>query len=181
MSMRRAGSDRQVRYGRIVGLIFATAGFVVIFLGWNGMAKQACPDCQLPYLLSGGAAGLGLILFGSALLLVSSLRAERLKSDERIQELIQTTGRVGGALAARTESQNGLVVAGKSTYHRPECRLVEGKQGLDKVTVRIAQASGLTACRVCSPETLDEEAPDEGDSEAGRKRGRSKAKAEKES
>lgn len=157
MSMKRAGSDRQVRYGRIVGLIFATAGFVAIGLGWNGMAKQACPDCQLPYLLSGGATGLGLILFGSALLLVAGLRAERLKSDERIEELIRVTGRVGGALAAKTESQNGLVVAGRSTYHRPDCRLVEGKN-LDEVTVRVAEASGLTACRVCGPESLDEEA-----------------------
>jgi len=153
VSMRKpAGFDRQVRYGRILGMLFAAAGFVVIGLGWNGMAKQACPDCQLPYLLSGGATGLGLIVFGASLILVAGVRAERIEQEEKIDELIRATGRVGSAVAtAAGEPVDGLVVAGTSTYHRPDCRLVQGKE-LDKVTVATATATGLTACRVCSPQ-----------------------------
>jgi hypothetical protein len=43
------------------------------------------------------------------------------------------------------------VVAGKSTYHRPECRLVEGKADLDRVSVEVARLQGLSPCRVCNP------------------------------
>jgi hypothetical protein len=42
-------------------------------------------------------------------------------------------------------------VAGKSTYHRPECRLVEGKTDLDRVSVEVARLQGLSPCRVCNP------------------------------
>lgn len=149
MSVKRT-HDRQVRNISILGLVFAAAGFVVIGLGWNGMASVACPDCQLPYLLSGGATGLGLVLFGSAMLVIGRLRAERIRTDARVEELIRATGRVGSAIAAANGSAEGLVVAGRSTYHRPGCRLVQGKE-LDKVTVETATAAGLSACRVCDP------------------------------
>ena len=142
--------DRKVRYARILGLLFVLAGFGFIFFGWNGMAKRACVDCQLPYLLSGGAAGLGLIVFGSALLVIASHRAERLAADARFEDLIRATGRMGSALAVTTGDEAHLVVAGRSTYHRPECRLVKDKE-LDRVTVTVAAESGLTPCRVCSP------------------------------
>lgn len=133
-----------------MGIFFAFGGFTVIGLGWNGMAGQACIDCQLPYLLSGGATGLGLIAFGAAILVAAQIRGERLKADDRIQELIRATGRIG---VGAGESPNGFVLAGRSTYHRPDCRLVQGKE-LDRITVQAAADSGLTACRVCSPETV---------------------------
>ena len=145
------GPDRQVRYGRILGLVFLLAGFVVIGLGWNGMAKVACPDCQLPYLLSGGAAGLGLILLGGTLILAAQIRDERLK-------LAETLKAVGTAVSKAVTSGGSvapgeLVVAGKSTYHRPGCRLVEGKTDVDFVSVEVARLNGLSPCRVCSPPT----------------------------
>jgi hypothetical protein len=68
---------RRVQLTRFIGLLFALAGFGAIGIGWNRMASVSCVDCQLPYLLSGGAAGLGLVLVGVGLLLVAQLRAER--------------------------------------------------------------------------------------------------------
>ena len=143
------GPDRQVRYGRILGLVFLLAGFVVVGLGWNGMAKNACADCQLPYLLSGGAAGLGLILLGATLILAAQFRDERLK-------LAETLKAVGTAVSKAVTSGGSvapgeLVVAGKSTYHRPGCRLVEGKTDVDFVSVEVARLNGLSPCRVCGP------------------------------
>lgn len=70
---------RRVQLTRVIGLLFAMAGFAAIGVGWNGMASVSCVDCQLPYLLSGGAAGLGLILVGVGLLVVAQVRAERIR------------------------------------------------------------------------------------------------------
>lgn len=147
----RKGPDRQVRYGRILGLVFLLVGFLAIGLGWNGMAQKACPDCQLPYLLSGGAVGIGLILVGATLLIAAQLRDERLKLADQLRE-------VGTAISKAVASGAGaavgdLVVAGKSTYHRPDCRLVEGKADVDRVSVEVARLNGLSPCRVCSPPT----------------------------
>jgi hypothetical protein len=152
----RQGFDRQVRYGRILGLVFCVAGFVTIGFGWNGMAKLACPDCQLPYLLSGGAAGGALVLLGVGLLVMAQFRSERMKLTDELQRVGSIISRaIAASPAAGTASSNGRVVAGKSTYHRPDCRLVEGKSDLDLITVEAAKASGLTACRVCNPEQAD--------------------------
>ena len=150
----RRGYDRQVRLGQILGLLFLVAGFVVITLGWRGMAQVACPDCQLPYLLSGGAAGLGLLLLGTALLVISQVRSERLKLGIQLENLgsALTKASVGAATPAAAGAANGLVGAGKSTYHRPDCRLVEGKSSLEAVPIEAARTNGLTPCRVCKPD-----------------------------
>ncbi len=144
------GFDPQVRYGRILGLFFAVAGFVVIGFGWNGSAKSALVDVQFPYLISGGMGGLALVLLGSVLMLMAQFRAERLKLAEQLEKLGHVLGRAPSPLEVTT-SENGRVVAGKSTYHKPDCRLVEGKADLDFVSPEAAKLSGLSPCRVCNP------------------------------
>jgi hypothetical protein len=151
----RKGPDRQVRYGRILGLVFMLLGFVFVGFGWRGMAQFACADCQLPYLLSGGAAGIGLILLGATLLIAAQLRDERLKLADQLREVGTAISKAiaGGASGV---AKGDLVLAGKSTYHRPGCRLVEGKTDVDQVTVEVARLNGLSPCRVCSPPTGDD-------------------------
>ena len=154
----RSQTDRQVRLGRIVGLVFCVAGFIVITIGWNGMASRACIDCQMPYLLSAGATGLGLIFFGTAMMLLSSMRSERLELEERLFDINRQLSLMGSTMESQqssASSSNGKVVAGRSTYHRPDCRLVQGRDNLDLISVKMAEASGLSACRVCNPETAD--------------------------
>lgn len=148
------GNDRQVRLSRITGLVFVVLGFVAILIGYNNMSYKACLDCMLPYIMSGGILGLGLIIFGVTLLLTASQRAERLAMQESMKELNRSMAMMGAAIETQ-ESPNGRVVAGKSTYHRPDCRLVKGRENLDLITVKMAEASGLSACRVCGPATAD--------------------------
>jgi hypothetical protein len=147
----RQGPDRQVRYGRILGLVFLLVGFLAIGLGWNGMAKIAYADGQLPYLLSGGAVGLGLILVGATLLIAAQLRDERIKLAAQLRD-VGTAVSKAVAVGAGVASAD-MVLAGKSTYHLPGCRLVEGKTDVDKVSVEVARLNGLSPCRVCSPPT----------------------------
>jgi hypothetical protein len=145
-------AERQIRLSRILGLAFAIAGFAAIGVAWYGMAKVACVDCQLPYLLSGGAAGLGLILFGVGLLLMAQIRTERIRLNDRLEALVTTLARSTRGTGEPASARDGEVVAGRSTYHRPDCKLIVGKTDLDVVSVEAATLQGLSPCRVCHPE-----------------------------
>lgn len=150
-----ADVDRRVRLGRILGLLFVTAGFVVIGVAWNGAAGiNLRIDSQFPYLLSGGFLGVGLIVTGATLLFLASVRAERQILTEKFDELLTLLGRNLNRLqysANGVGASNGQVVAGANVYHRAECRILQGKSGLTTVTVEQAAAEGLKPCRVCNP------------------------------
>jgi hypothetical protein len=66
-------------------MIFVVAGFAGIGVGWNEMARVTCVDCQLPYLLSAGAGGLGAIILGVGLLVIAQIRAERRRLLRRLE------------------------------------------------------------------------------------------------
>lgn len=146
--------DRRVRLGRILGFTFVTAGFVIISVAWNGSASINFVPGQMPYLLSGGFLGLGLIVTGCVLLMLSSVRAERQVMTDLFSEMSRLLSR---NLARSQFSTNGSgdmegqVVATDNAYHRPDCRVLQGKQGLTTVTVQQADAEGLAPCRVCDP------------------------------
>ena len=145
--------DRRIRMGRLLGFIFITAGFVIIGLAWNGAASRNFITGQFPYLLSGGFMGLALVFTGSTLLFLATVRAERDVMLDRLDEMVRLLGRNLNRLSV---SSNGAgdrrqVVAAETTYHRAECKILQGKSGLSTVTVDQAAAEGLAACRVCDP------------------------------
>ena len=147
-------ADRRVRLGRILGLTFVTAGFVVIGFAWNGAAGVNFTQGQIPYLLSGGFMGLGLIVTGGVLLFLSTIRSERELMTNRYDEMARLLGRNLNRLQISSNgsgSSNGQVIAGEHTYHRAGCKFLEGKDGLTTVTVEQAAAEGLTPCRACGP------------------------------
>ena len=143
-----AGLSTYLAFG-VIGL-----GFLALYLGWNGAANKACVDCQIPYLISGGMTGLGLIATGIAVLVVQNGRRNRQEIEQRIELLAHAIeGLGGGATRARAtpaRARGGEVVAGASTYHRPGCRLVEGRDA-ERLSTREARAGGLAPCRVCNP------------------------------
>jgi hypothetical protein len=149
--------DRRVHVGRILGLVFVTAGFVVMGKAWDGAASINFTTGQFPYLLSGGFMGLGLIVTGCTLLLLATVRGEREVMSQKLDEVTKLLGR---SLTRMQASSNGLpgggeqVVAGETTYHRPDCKILQGKKGLAPITVDQAAAEGLTPCRVCDPPRL---------------------------
>src|SRR5438128_8829181 len=88
-SEKRVATGRQIRFGRALGLLVIAAGFAAMGLGWFGTARVSCTDCQIPYLLSGGAVGLGLVIFGVTILVVAQLRAEGRRTADRLERLEQ--------------------------------------------------------------------------------------------
>jgi hypothetical protein len=156
----RDDDERRVRTGRLIGLLFIGAGFAVIGKAWDGAASINFVQGQMPYLLSGGFLGLGLVIVGSTLLLLTTVRAERRALHDKFDEMATVLGR---NLSRMSVGSNGSgpsdqVVAGGSVYHRPGCRILDGKQGLSMVSVEQAAAEHLSPCRACDPPVKKEQA-----------------------
>jgi hypothetical protein len=140
--------------GGKLGILLCLGGFVAMFLGWNGAASYDRVPAQFPYLVSGGLVGLSLVIIGAAMILVETGRKGR---DEVIAALAELraameTG-VGGVQTAVLSggAVDGTVVAGASSFHRPDCRLVQGRDDAHLMTVQEAEDDGLSACRICNP------------------------------
>ena len=72
-----------------VGVLLAAVGFILIFLAWNGAAGVDHIQGQLPYVLSGGLTGVGLIGAGLTVILVQAARRDSKELGERIDELTE--------------------------------------------------------------------------------------------
>lgn len=154
---------RTGRFGSLgapVALAVIGAGFIAIGVGWNGAASKISVAAQLPYLISGAALGLGLIIAGSALMIVQSAREDR----ARIRSLLESLGS-GQTTVVRERAEmrspedlagaDGLVVAGSGSAHAPGCRLVDGQEQPRLLTPREAADEGLRPCRVCRPQLAE--------------------------
>lgn len=139
------------KLGGQLGLLFCLAGLVLIWSGWNGAATYDRIEEQFPYLISGGLAGLALVVIGVGLLVLQSARADRVQLEANLTELRRILDRMTGTgNGVRGADEGGsLVVAGPNAYHRPDCRLVAGRTGLKTMAEDAARASGLAPCRTC--------------------------------
>ncbi|MEY2569394.1 MAG: hypothetical protein QOE35_3923 [Actinomycetota bacterium] len=90
-------------------------GFVLIFLGWNGAAGKDYTQGQLPYLLSGGVAGLALILCGLTVVVVQAVRREALLLATKLDRLAESLG-------AAPETTADLAVADDPQQYAPRRR-----------------------------------------------------------
>jgi hypothetical protein len=145
--------DRRIRLGRVVGLLFLVAGFVLIGLGWNGAANRNFETGQFPYLLSGGVMGLALVITGSILLMLATISAERQTMTDRFDEMVKLLSRNLGRLSVPSNGSfsGEQVVVGDSAYHRAGCKVLDGKDGLWTVPLEQAILEKLAPCRVCDP------------------------------
>jgi len=135
------------RLGARLGVVLAFAGFVAIYLGWNGAASFDDLRQQFPYLLSGGVGGLALVVLGCSAMVLDVARTESAElraSVDALREAIERTA------ASGRPSPDGVVV-GSTSFHLPGCRTVAGRTDLEVRPVGEAAARGLAPCRVCQP------------------------------
>lgn len=130
-------------------------GFLLIFFAWNGAAEKDFIQGQFPYLLSGGLAGIGLILCGLTLVATQSFRRDILTLQDKIEELLLHQAPLASATALPTltavPTPADTFVTNGATFHLPTCRTVSGRPGLELVSADDAKARELTPCRVCRP------------------------------
>jgi hypothetical protein len=63
----RPPEDATERVWLIAGLVLPLLGLIAIVVGWWGASGSAYPAQQIPYVISGGILGLGLVITGAAL------------------------------------------------------------------------------------------------------------------
>ena len=139
------------KLGGLLSLALIGGGLLVIGLGYNGMASNTAVAAQMPYLLSGGLIGLSLVVFGTGLMINHSAREDRQRMESVLLQLLDAQQEAG--LGGRVPSDaNGLFAAGTTSFHRPGCRLVDGREEISYVTGEEAVSRDLKPCRVCQPE-----------------------------
>ena len=144
----------------ILATLMLPAGLVTIGLGWYGAARTPFVFEQMPYLISGGLLGVGLLTTGGLLYVgswMARLAEVQREESEKVrdmlrgirQELEYLPGLVGGAAAPGL--QRTFVATGSGTmFHVPDCSVVAGREGLRQVS---GDEPGLTPCKLCQPLT----------------------------
>jgi hypothetical protein len=157
--------NQWAKLGGVLGVAYCIAGFVLIFFGWNGAASNDTVEAQLPYIVSGGIAGLALVVLGAALIVAHSLRGDRVELKGAIDDLRRSVagGGVGGGVGGGASGTRGAtgraggggdVVAGAQSYHLPDCTVVAGQSAASRMAAPDAVAAGLEPCRICHPDRL---------------------------
>ena len=105
-NMENMGDKARTRWAQIggkLGMLFAGLGFLLMVMGWNGAAGLDYVQGQVPYVLSGGFIGLGLVIFGAVLLVIESNRRDRMLVERRLEDMAAALNRLNAAGAPSVE------------------------------------------------------------------------------
>jgi hypothetical protein len=142
-------------YGR-VGLLVVAAAYVVMASSLVQYLVARNMRRRMDLALSGGFLGVGLVVLGVVLVLVerASLAADA-QDVARRTFLSELRARRGGAVVAGADAAvtltavPAIVLASANSYHRPDCLLVAGREGVEELVLGDAAHRGLSACRLC--------------------------------
>jgi hypothetical protein len=88
------GNWLRLAWDRAAAVALIAAGAVALVLGWVGVSGEAFPAKQLPYLISGGIAGVFILGVGTMCWLSADMRDEWTKLD-RIEEALNRLADTG--------------------------------------------------------------------------------------
>jgi len=151
---------------RVEGLLGAAAavllplGLGVIVLGWYGASHSPFLFEQVPYLISGGLLGLGLVTGAGLLYLGSwiahSANAQRAATGELAGLLLDIRDELALRPAGGGSSDTGhngrgtqfVATARGAMWHRADCSAVVGRADLRTIA---PDGEGLKPCGLCDP------------------------------
>ncbi|HVE92718.1 MAG TPA: hypothetical protein VNE62_10555 [Actinomycetota bacterium] len=87
----------------VTGILLIASGWAVIYLGWQRAAAQKLEVGQLPYIVSGGFGGLGLLLLGAAAILMQVILHTSYKERQALHDVAAKLERAAGAARARDD------------------------------------------------------------------------------
>lgn len=92
------------RLASLLAAVMVIGGFGLIVLAWNGAAGYDTIQQQLPFALSGGLGGLGLVIAGAGVLLVQALRETGARQRRDLREAQAELAALLEGLAHRSPS-----------------------------------------------------------------------------
>jgi hypothetical protein len=152
----------------IVGIALLPIGLTFILMGWAGAASTGYVFEQIPYLISGGFIGLGLLFAAGSLYLASWISRSSAWNRHQTGLLLDAlaelkrVGAVGGSAFAPPGSVNGagatrLVATPRgSMFHLPDCPIVANRDDLREVA---KDTDDMNPCGMCSPLEADTPVP----------------------
>lgn len=82
-----------------IGIAITAIGFGVVMFAWGEVAGLTQVALQMPYLLSGGLVGIGLILTGLTLVNVNAKRQDAANRERQLAQVREVLGEIRGLLA----------------------------------------------------------------------------------
>ena len=149
----------------IAAVLCLGGGGVLLLIAWYDISGTADLYKQMPYLVSAGFTGLGVIILGSALIVAGRHdRVERRLAQllDAITEAVEEDGAAPETADAAEPAVNApesyLTVPEGTTYHRPDCLLLRDKHA-SAVDPEALASGALAPCPVCLPETTEQDRP----------------------
>ena len=81
-----------------LGIAIAALGFVLVMFAWGQSAGETNVALQIPYLISGGMVGLGLIMVGVTIVNVAAKRRDALLREQQTDLLASALRELSAAL-----------------------------------------------------------------------------------
>jgi hypothetical protein len=81
-----------------IGIALAAAGFVLILIAWNKVAALTNVALQMPYVVSGGLTGLGLVMVGVTTINVAAKRRDAVLREQQTAMLADALRELSSAL-----------------------------------------------------------------------------------
>lgn len=150
----------------VIGWVLLGLAALFILFGWIGVSGTPVVAKQIPYVVSGGIAGVFLAVAGAYFLGTEELR----KDSGRLDRLERMVVEMHEALLTRddapaptsrndnTASNNGEVyvaLSGSNTYHRADCAMVAAKPNSAVLAPSTIKKRQLTPCPLCEPSQVD--------------------------
>jgi hypothetical protein len=159
---RRPSGSQVERSLLLIGAVSVPLGLVLILLGYWGAAHVSRVIQQIPYALSGGLLGLGLVLAGGFAFFgcwLARVQRDQHRLADRVEHqtlvLVDALSRIEGRLGEQspgsgrhgTRSLALVRTPGGSLVHEPTCSIVAGRDDLLAVT----PGTALVPCKICGP------------------------------
>ena len=150
----------------VIGWVLLGLAALFILFGWIGVSGTPVVAKQIPFVVSGGLAGVFLAVFGAYFLGTEEIRKDSGRLDrleKMVLEMHEALLTRDDAPAPETRSENSgsgngqvyVTLAGSDTYHRPECAMVASKANTSVLAPSTIRKRALTPCGLCEPALID--------------------------